>query len=93
MDIIAAYEEVGSYRAGAAICGTTHKTVKRAIERAAGKAISAKAAERKNNTDIVTQLVAAKTTSFLPKSLGVPPGLAQSGRGPRRSSGVRLRRK
>ena len=34
MDVIAAYREVGSYRGAAAICGTTHKTVKRIIERA-----------------------------------------------------------
>ena len=32
MDVIAAYREVGSYRGAAAICGTTHKTVKRIIE-------------------------------------------------------------
>ena len=29
MDMHAAYREVGSYRAAAEICGTTHKTVKR----------------------------------------------------------------
>ncbi|WP_353357601.1 helix-turn-helix domain-containing protein, partial [Intrasporangium sp. DVR] len=33
MDIIAAYQQVGTYRAAAEICGTTHKTVKRVIER------------------------------------------------------------
>lgn len=33
MDIISAYREVGSYRAAAEICGTTHKTVKRVVER------------------------------------------------------------
>jgi transposase len=32
MDVIAAYREVGSYRGAAAICRTTHKTVKRIIE-------------------------------------------------------------
>ena len=32
MDVIAAYRDVGSYRGAAAICGTTHKTVKRIIE-------------------------------------------------------------
>ena len=31
MDINAAYREVGSYRGAAEICGTTHKTVKRAV--------------------------------------------------------------
>lgn len=32
MDVIAAYRDVGTYRAAAAICGTTHKTVRRIIE-------------------------------------------------------------
>jgi transposase len=32
MDVIAAYREVGTYRGAAAICGTTHKTVRRIIE-------------------------------------------------------------
>ena len=35
MDIINAYEETGSMRAAAALCGTTHKTVKRVLERRA----------------------------------------------------------
>ena len=35
MDIIAAYQQVGTYRGAAEICGTTHKTVKRVIERTA----------------------------------------------------------
>jgi hypothetical protein len=29
MEIVNAYEFVGSYRGAAALCGTTHKTVKR----------------------------------------------------------------
>lgn len=33
MDIIAAYRDLGSYRAVAELCGTTHKTVRRVIER------------------------------------------------------------
>ena len=32
MDVIAAYRDVGTYRGAAAICGTTHKTVRRIIE-------------------------------------------------------------
>ena len=32
MDVLAAYREVGSYRGAAAICGTTHKTVRRVVE-------------------------------------------------------------
>ena len=35
MDIINAYQQVGSYRGAAALCGTTHKTVKRVVERQA----------------------------------------------------------
>ena len=34
MDMNAAFQEVGSYRAAAAICGTTDKTVKRAVAKA-----------------------------------------------------------
>ena len=33
MSIISAYQQVGTYRGAAAVCGTTHKTVKRVIER------------------------------------------------------------
>lgn len=33
LDIINAYEKTGSLRAAAALCGTTHKTVKRVLER------------------------------------------------------------
>src|ERR1700736_4604932 len=33
MEIVNAYELVGSYRGAAELCGTTHKTVKRIIER------------------------------------------------------------
>jgi hypothetical protein len=33
MDVLAAYREVGSYRGAAELCGTTHKTVKRIVER------------------------------------------------------------
>lgn len=31
MDVIAAYRQVGSYRDAAAMCGTTHKTVRRIV--------------------------------------------------------------
>ena len=33
MDILTAYQELGSYRAAAGLCGTTHKTVRRVVER------------------------------------------------------------
>src|SRR5437764_5774702 len=35
MDIVNAYRAVGTYRGAAALCGTTHKTVKRVIDRQA----------------------------------------------------------
>ena len=31
MDVIAAYQEVGTYRGAAEICGVNHKTVRRII--------------------------------------------------------------
>lgn len=34
MNIISAYHQVGTYRGAAELCGTTHKTVKRVVERA-----------------------------------------------------------
>ncbi|MEV4525910.1 IS21 family transposase [Streptosporangium sp. NPDC049304] len=60
MDIIAAYHEVGTYRGAAQICGTTHKTVRRIIERSltADKPTSRK--PREHNFDAVTELVAGK---------------------------------
>ena len=33
LDILSAFEDLGSYRAAAALCGTTHKTVRRLVER------------------------------------------------------------
>ena len=33
MDMITAYNDVGSYRGAAAVCGVDHKTVKRAVAR------------------------------------------------------------
>jgi transposase len=63
MDVIAAYRDVGSYRGAAAICGTTHKTVKRIIEahEAASRGGHAVSAEpRPRNYDEVADLVAEK---------------------------------
>lgn len=63
MDVIAAYRDVGSYRGAAAICGTTHKTVKRIIEQheasSAGVA-PVERAQRARNFDEVSDLVAEK---------------------------------
>jgi hypothetical protein len=65
MDVIAAYRDVGSYRGAAAICGTTHKTVKRIVEQ--HEASSAGVApvgrlSRARNYDEVADLVADGVT-------------------------------
>ena len=60
MDIIAAYQELGSYRAAADKCGTTHKTVKRVMDRFAAEQAGdppAARAERDHNYDAVAALV------------------------------------
>lgn len=58
LDIITAYERVGTYRGAADICGTTHKTVKRVVERhAAGQARPVRA-PRPANYEAVRTLVA-----------------------------------
>jgi hypothetical protein len=71
MDVIAAYREVGSYRGAAALCGTTHKTVRRIVEaQVAGDVRPQPAREggrrgRGHNYDAVAELVAdrvAKTS-------------------------------
>ena len=60
MDIIAAYREAGTYRGAASIAGTTHKTVKRVIERhEAGGAAPARV-PRGHNYDGVAALVAER---------------------------------
>ena len=58
MDIKAAYREVGSYRGAADICGTTHKTVKRAV--LAGERVDTAAVSHNYDTvrDIVVERVA-----------------------------------
>src|SRR6266568_1485899 len=58
MDVIAAYQQVGTYRGAAAMCGTTHKTVKRIIERAEAGGKSPDRAGRDHNYDLVAELVA-----------------------------------
>jgi len=61
MDIISAYHEVGTYRGAADICGTTHKTVRRVMERAeTGETARPAPATRPRNYDEVTDLVAQR---------------------------------
>ncbi|GAA3535702.1 hypothetical protein GCM10022419_014190 [Nonomuraea rosea] len=60
MDIIAAYREVGTYRGAAEMCGTTHKTVRRIIERALAGDKAPPRKRREHNYDAVTDLVTEK---------------------------------
>ena len=66
MSIISAYQQVGTYRGAAAVCGTTHKTVKRVIERfeaeQAGLTPAARTVRRHNFEDVAA-LVAEKVAA------------------------------
>jgi transposase len=58
LDIINAYEETGSLRAAAALCGTTHKTVKRVLQRrAAGQRPGRRRAPRPGLAEPFTDLI------------------------------------
>ncbi len=63
MDILAAYQQVGSFRGAAAICGTTHKTVARVVaahETASSGVAPAARKDRGHNYDPVAAVVAAQ---------------------------------
>jgi transposase len=60
MDVLAAFREVGSYRGAAAICGTTHKTVKRIVERHNAGGAAPQRRQRGHNYDDVAALVAER---------------------------------
>ena len=60
MDIVNAYEELGSYRAAAALCKTTHKTVRRVVERRARGQLVHGRTLRPKNTDVITELAAER---------------------------------
>jgi transposase len=60
MNIISAYHQVGTYRGAAELCGTTHKTVKRVVERAQAGGPPSLREPRPRNFDEVTDLVAAR---------------------------------
>ncbi|BBY27279.1 hypothetical protein GCM10023114_49680 [Mycolicibacterium sediminis] len=63
MDIISAYQQLGSYRAAADQCGTTHKTVKRVVDKfeaSQAGVLPAPRVERAHNYDEVTGLVAER---------------------------------
>jgi transposase len=63
MDIISAYRQAGSYRGAAAICGTTHKTVRRVIERAEAGDARPVRRDRERNYESVAELVAARVAA------------------------------
>jgi len=62
MDMYAAYQEVGSYSAAAQICGTTPKTIKRAVAkaRAAEDASAGQGHPVEHNYDEVSDLIAER---------------------------------
>jgi len=65
MDIVAAYQQVGSYRGAADICATSHKTVKKVIEtwRAGGARELGGRMPRAKNTDAVAGLIANRVVA------------------------------
>jgi transposase len=61
MEIVNAYELVGSYRGAAALCGTTAKTVKRVLERRATGQVGRRASSAPvRNTAVVVELIRQK---------------------------------
>jgi transposase len=58
LNILNAYEELGSYRAAAALCGTTHKTVRRVVERRHRSPLERPA--RPKSTDPFRDLIATR---------------------------------
>jgi transposase len=61
MDVVAAYEAVGTYRGAAQVCGVDPKTVKRTIAKRDAGALDEERASRAavvRNTDVVADLVA-----------------------------------
>jgi hypothetical protein len=63
LDIITAYENVGTYRGAAQVCGTTHKTVKRVVERHAWGEVRPGREPRPANYECVRDLVAEAVRS------------------------------
>jgi len=92
MDIVNAYAELGSYRAAATLCGTTHKTAKRVVERQRTGAPADRRPGRPRNTDAMRDLIAERVQAsagrisakrLLPLARGA--GYAGSGRNFRRA--------
>ena len=60
MDVKAAFREVGTYRGAAAMCGTTHKTVRRIIEADRAGEVPPARKERDHNYNVVVDVVRAR---------------------------------
>ena len=60
MDIVHAYQELGTYRAAAALCGTTPKTIKRVMARRERGETDHRREAVPRNTDGVTELIAER---------------------------------
>jgi transposase len=60
MDIISAYQQVGSYRGAAELCDTTPKTVKRIVVKFEAGDAAPPRAEQAHNYDAVAELVAER---------------------------------
>jgi hypothetical protein len=62
LDIVTAFEQVGTYRGAAALCGTTHRTVKRVIDanNAGDVAEPRRPRALVHNTDVVRDVIAEK---------------------------------
>jgi transposase len=60
MDIISAYQQVGSYRGAAELCGTTHRTVKKVVDKFEAGDAAPPRVERAHNYDAVAALVAER---------------------------------
>ena len=58
LDILSAYRDLGSYRAAAALCGTTHRTVRRVVERQGRPPLERP--PRPKSTDPVGELIAGR---------------------------------
>jgi len=57
MEIVNAYATVGSYRGAAALCGTTHKTVKRVLERLEAGQVEPRVPPPSNTAGVVDLIV------------------------------------
>ena len=90
LDIVNAYAELGSYRAAAGLCGTTHKTVRRVIERHRQGMLGQRSRppRRSRNTDQVTDLIArrmAETDGRISAKRLLPEALAAGYKGSARN--------